>query len=769
MSKKIENSFTQNVIDLTKNVNMALASMEAMNESLTTENDTVNIEVEGTDPVTGDPSTYTYAIPSYPYILSQLNRITNTVDTFVSGNGVVLLNDGTYREVSTVPVAKSPAEITQVSAPSKFKTKSNWFFEDMIFPQLYVEFDLKGKIDDRSDRVVVKRVIFDNFDDEETQWFKDTFVGQTYTYEQVLNILATNGKRYWEDDQVQNLPLRPTPYTGEFLIINRGVIANEEWFYFDTLNYALTTDLTPVNNLELKVGDQLRYNDSLYRIAKIEVTEKRVQLTPLVGLGKPSINNYFNIYSTPFEEKLIDIAVGYDECNILFFKGVNDDFNIIADSWGECVNFYTNDLVLEGTTTSFQSYYFSYVSDFGRQFEGQAKERFVPAYYGQIPTVPSITTDMFAVKQINTQMNAALDTESIKNTQTQIESTKTIINSLKTTIAQQKAQLVELTDPAARADLNSKITANINDLSKKTIEYQSLVRSLATVAYENSAVMASPKYRVRGFFPVPDPVGTPPQQIIQFEYAYRYLKLDNTGISLDTYQYSDPSTGQLIRGTFTDWNIVQTNILQKVYDASTESYTWKEESIADGEVNNINQVDIPITKGEKVQLKIRSISEAGWPSNPLKSDWSEPLIIEFPSNLEGSDQVVNILSDAATEETTIKLDETLNSAGVYTHLNDSVPNPNSGTGTYFKHQANGLAFDIKQKDKDGVVSIVKTTDLQTQLESLTPNTYLTVTRPSGSSIGYQQLTGTLQQFFQAIVNADPSVYDEFEDLINIIL
>jgi hypothetical protein len=765
MSKKIENSFTQNVIDLTKNVNMALASMEAMNESLTTENDTVNIEVEGTDPVTGDPSTYTYAIPSYPYILSQLNRITNTVDTFVSGNGVVLLNDGTYREVSTVPVAKSPAEITQVSAPSKFKTKSNWFFEDMIFPQLYVEFDLKGKIDDRSDRVVVKRVIFDNFNDEETQWFKDTFIGQTYTYEQVLNILATNGKRYWEDDQVQNLPLLPTPYTGEFLIINRGVINNEEWFYFDTLNYALTTDFTPVNNLELKVGDQLRYNDSLYRIAKIEVTEKRVQLTPLVGLGKPSINNYFNIYSTPFEEKLIDIAVGYDECNILFFKGVNDDFNIIADSWGECVNFYTNDLVLEGTTTSFQSYYFSYVSDFGKQLEGQAKERFVPAYYGQIPTVPSITTDMFAVKQINTQMNAALDTESIKNTQTQIESTKTIINSLKTTIAQQKAQLVELTDPAARADLNSKITANINDLSKKTIEYQSLVRSLATVAYENSAVMADPKYRVRGFFPIPDPVGIPPQQIIQFEYAYRYLKLDNTGISLDTYQYSDPSTGQLIRGTFTDWNIVQTNILQKVYDASTETYTWKEESIADGEVNNINQVDIPITKGEKVQLKIRSISEAGWPSNPLKSDWSEPLIIEFPSNLEGSDQVVNILSDAATEETTIKLDETLNSAGVYTHLNDSVPNPNSGTGTYFKHQANGLAFDIKQKDKDGVVSTVKTTDLQTQLESLTPNTYLTVTRPSGSTSSYQQLTGTLQQFFQAIVNADPSIYDDFEDLL----
>jgi hypothetical protein len=734
--------------------------MEGMNESLTTENDTVQIQVEGTDPVTGDPSIYNYSIPSYTYMLSQLSRITNTVDVFVSGGGVVLLNDGTYREVSTVPVAKSPEAISNITPPSKFKIRNNWFFESMMSPQLYTEFDLKGKIDDRSDRVVVRRVIFDNFDDEETQWFKDTFIGETFTYEETLNILSTNQKRYWEDEEVQNLPLRPTEYTGKFLIINRGVINNEEWFYLDTLNFALTTDLTPVNSFELKIGDKLRYNDSLYRIDKIEITEKRVQLTALVGLGKPTINSYFYIYSTPFEEKLIQIPVGYNECNVLFFKGVNDDFNIIADNWGYSINFYSNDLVLDGTMTDFATYYFNYVADFGKQLEGQAKERFIPAYYGSIPSSPIITANMFAVKQINTQMNAALDTDAIKNTQTQIESTKTIINSLKTTIAQQKAQLVELTDPAARSDLNSKITANTNDLSKKTIEYQSLVRSLATVAYENSAVMADPKYRIRGFFPIPNPVGIPPQQIIQFEYAYRYLKLDNTGISLNTYEHADPSTGQIVRGTFTDWNIIQSSILQKVYDASTETYSWIAENISDGNVNNINQVDIPMQKGEKVQLKIRSISEAGWPTNPLKSDWSEPVIVEFPSNLEGSDQVVNILSDAQTEETTIKLDETLNSAGVYTHLNDSVPNPNSGSGTYFKHQSTGIAFDLKQKGTDGIVSSIKTTDLQSQLDSLADNLYITLSKPGSLSPSEpDQLTVTLKQWLQAIVNADPSIYE----------
>ena len=49
-------------------------------------------------------------------------------------------------------------------------------------------------------------------------------------------------------------------------------------------------------------------------------------------------------------------------------------------------------------------------------------------------------------------------------------------------------------------------------------------------------------------------------------------------------------------------------------------FDWKIENVADGSEININQIDIPITKGEKVEIKIRSISEAGYPDNPLKSD-----------------------------------------------------------------------------------------------------------------------------------------------------
>ena len=78
------NSFTQTVENLTRNTNIALASMQGMNDTVTTQDDTVTITVEGIDPVTGDPSLYTYSMPSYQYTLEELARVSNTVNTFVS-------------------------------------------------------------------------------------------------------------------------------------------------------------------------------------------------------------------------------------------------------------------------------------------------------------------------------------------------------------------------------------------------------------------------------------------------------------------------------------------------------------------------------------------------------------------------------------------------------------------------------------------------------------------------------------------------------------
>ena len=751
------NSFSETVDQLVNQVNITLENVVKVNESLTTQDDTVTLSVEQMDPITGDASIVTYSMPSYNTVINKVNAISQTVDTFVRGEGVVLLNDGTYRKISTTPVAISPAQITNVPPPSKFTTRNNWFFENMMFPQLIVSFNLKNKIDDRSDRVVVKRIIFNNTDDEETQWFLSNIVGTERTYYETLVYLTEQGKQYWEDEDVQDLPLLVEPYSGYFVILDKRTISSKEWFYLDTMNYGVTSDEPVIKDHQLAIGSFLRYGNSIWKINDINISEKRVQLIPHVGMDHPTINNTFEIYNAPFSSKVLNIPIGYNECDIIFLKGVNEDFNIIGDDWSYGIPFYTNNLVISGGNSTLATYYSQYVADFGKQLEGQAKENFIPAYFGTAPNTPVIATTDFAVNQINTQINATLDVDSIKNTQTQIESTKTIINSLKTTISQQKAQLVELTDVAQRSDLNSKISANISDLSKRTIEYQSLVRSLATVAYENSAVTTDPKYRIRGFFSIPEPISA--QEIIQFEYSYRYLKLDNTGTSLNTYEHTDPSSGQVMRGTFTDWISVLTAVRERVFDASANVYKWVTQNVADGDVNNINQVDIPIQKGEKVEVKIRSISEAGWPLNPLKSGWSNAIIMEFPANLESSNQIANILSDSIAEEQTIKLNETLASAGVTTHLDDSVPNPNSGSGTYFKHQAEFIAIDLPIKTETDVIISESTVDLQSAFENMSNNVYVTISKPGGVSGDYiNQVTITLQDLMQIFINNDPSAY-----------
>lgn len=383
------NSFTETVNQLIEQVNIALENVVQLNKSITTQDDTVTISVDLMDPITGDTSTATYSIPSYNTVINKVNALYQTMDTFVKGEGLVLLNDGTYRKVTTQPVAISPDDITNIAPPTKFKTRDNWFFESMMSPQLIVTFNLKNKIDDRSDRVMVKRVIFDNSSEEETQWFLDNFLNIERTYYETIQFLNINGKKYWEDQEMVDVPLSPEPYMGYFVIKDKRTIEGKEWFYFDTMNYGETSDTVIVKNYQLAIGDHLRYGNSIWVISDIQINEKRVQLVPHIGMDHPTINNSFEIYTAPFTTKTLDIPIGYNECNVVFFKAVNEDFNILADTWGHGVAFWTSTLTAEDNNSiTLEDYYFDYVADFGKQLEGQAKERFIPAFFGEIPDAP---------------------------------------------------------------------------------------------------------------------------------------------------------------------------------------------------------------------------------------------------------------------------------------------------------------------------------------------------------------------------------------------
>jgi hypothetical protein len=131
----------------------------------------------------------------------------------------------------------------------------------------------------------------------------------------------------------------------------------------------------------------------------------------------------------------------------------------------------------------------------------------------------------------------------------------------------------------------------------------------------------------------------------------------------------------------------------KIRNTETGLSEWKAENIADGTETNINQIDIAISKGEKVEIKVRSISEAGYPDNPLRSDWSNSIVMEFPSTLATGNEIADLIQKVNDDALTLTIQNTLDSIGVGTHLDDTTPNSNSVNGIYFKHMAKYIAYE----------------------------------------------------------------------------
>ena len=705
-----QNSFAQNVAELTNNANIAIASLNAVTESIIGDDASVIVDL---------PNDTSVTIISNNNILHRLSAVEDTVKAFTSGQGSVKLVDGTNRKIQVTTIPITPEKIENIDQVTNFNINNNWFFEDLMFPKMTVTFNLKGKVDDDSDRIKMNRVIIDlsNNKGEILNFYNEYINGKKLSYAGLIDILNSNDiLSYYEDDQIIDFPLYEDEYVGKFNVLNKEIIDGNLYYYLDSIYYGMNNkyDQNVSNNIKLKIGDKLRFQQSIYVINNIDEASNRIDLKCEIGFDIIGLNDNLYFYNEPFKSKNINIAIGINEINCIFFKAVNENYNIVSNNWSDMTSFVSNDLILENNNITLEEYYMQYVSDFGAEWIAQAKERKVSAYNGLIPNTVNLVANDFKVVQINTQINSALDTTEIKNVQAQIVTLKSNIKTLRNTISKQKADLTNSTDQKDRTYLQELIATNTNKLDSIVTEYNSNVDYLNTYLVENKAATNSPKYRVRGFFAVPeyqykDPINKlGKQEIIGFDIKYRYLKMDETGVPLTTFEYTNSNSNK-VSAVFSDWNIVKSIYKEKKLNEESGIYEWVAENDADGTQININQVDIPISDGEKVEFMVRAVSEAGYPENPLKSEWSNSVVIEFPSNLSTTDQLVNILNDAKSESISIKLEDTLKSSGYYTHINDEVISPIDNTVMYH-HDAKNISFRYIN-NSDSSNNIISTVNL----------------------------------------------------------
>lgn len=686
MANNTENSFSELIENFTILQNNAFLVLQKISESVTSEADELEFTLMDVN-----KETSTYKLPSYKSIKKDIERIDETLKTMLglneNGKGIVRNADGSYSVLYKSELTAEPTRIESVEIPKYFNTKSNWFFENFLNPLLYISFDVSKYVPQDESKVCVRRLILKK---DERQAVKEAFdrlfLGRNdITYASFLKWCADNGISYTLDEDIQDLPLSTLKYFGSFIVRKAddfvltntsGVVGTERRYYLDKITYSDST-LDINDNLELKVGQKLSVGQSVYEITMVDSSIRAITLDRISGYDGIIENTELKLYSEPTTPKTIHVNISIDEREVIFFKSINDESNVISREWSNGIAIYTNNLSIqtEVGSISLPSYYDSFVYDFGQQLIGQTKDDKISAFYALKPNAPEPIASNFKVVQINSHLGLSDAVAEINKYKAEMTAAESMIktDSDKIKELRDKINSTQYADEDARnIDVND-LNKTIKNKSYQIESYNKNANALNTLLTSNPLAIKDPKFRVRGFFNMPKKQfseDTGSQEIVQFEVAYRYASKENATINPEEMTFHEEN-GLTSTATFTVWNYYKTPIREKVFNSDEGIFEWSSIDLNDKDANKPNQIDIPINPGESVIFKVRSISEAGFPENPQCSDWSKEISITFPEELNVIASANDIYEESNLSQAKIAIRQYLVDDGYEDHINDS--------------------------------------------------------------------------------------------------
>lgn len=438
---------------------------------------------------------------------------------------------------------------------------------------------------------------------------------------------------------------------------------------------------------ELAEGDHLIINrektSTIYKVIEVSKASSnpRVRLERMQGVEAiPVGEGTLKIYSPTVNNKEVKITIGYGERNVVFMRPINSENYLLAKKWSLGSAFFTNDLTLKSGDSNngktMDEYYVETVEDYGMAIKDLVQTK-TAIGLGQKPNKPTLINDNFKVVQINKHLTDNKDQKVIGTKYQKMKELKTEVSQLDNSIKSKRTEMRLSTFKSK----NMERTFN-NELKSLIDKKESSSRLLKTTTDEiitlsnspNTNRKVKPKYRVRGFWDMPDAQlvrGSRPQEVVQFKIEFRYLSSDGNESQVQTFKLKNEQGKLSSNAAFSNWNSLLTDSRTRIYDVDKDLWVWQIEDVSDADTPNITQIDISIQKNERVEIRIKSLSEVGWPDLPIESDWSEILTINFPEDLSsilGEDEF--ILLEASREDTIVQLKSAFNN--IDDHLSDGV-------------------------------------------------------------------------------------------------
>lgn len=717
------------------NMNSFLYSLQKMLDSKS-ENVTITQTLD-------DGSTTSINVPSYGYLKGKIDALSTNFETLISANEDVIgikSANGDVRKFELKKVSKLIQELEQVSKssftlPTSFGIKNNWFFESFLNPLLFVSIDVSSILTEDMDQFSVKRIIINSIDDDELAYFDDTYLkANDINLTTLKNDLHDRGIDYFEDDNVVDMDVAVNRFRGSFdvyrileeqvdtVVSSTGetVTVYRNRYKLNTLNYTDILDGTKNTKILAEGNTLITDNDSEYKVLSVNKTDREVVLERTFGIDPITIGaDVLRLKPVKYRVPELKINVGYNEREIVFVKPVSKSNNLTIDEYSNGFGVYTNNLTItleDGSTATLEQYYNNFVSDFGMILMSLAKEKKLPSILAEKPSAPILDATNFKVTQVDQHIKEDEDDAEIRNQIAEKENLKIKIKENLKKIDELKAQLNDTQRTESEKNrIDKKIQESIKEKSYLQSQLSSVIKNLTDKLSTTPAFNRSPIFKVRGFWPIPMAKTTKYgyQEVVQFKVRYRYLSKKGTAPNAEQSTITQED-GTKSFATFSPWTEQLTKPRTKSLNETTGLYQWDVEDVSNAESVNINQLDISIRKGESIEIQIKSISEAGWPENPVESDWSESVIVPFPEDIQSAEESTIISQRIFAEEARLDFEDELTSRGLDLHLANQFT-----TGErFFAHNTKDIASGFFTSEGNIIDLFEKIKTMQATIDSL---------------------------------------------------
>ena len=696
----INNSLKEYYIQLKNIADNAITLLNGINSAFTSYSPEVQIQL-----VNEDTSVQTVRIPSFLYLENKIEELETSMNLLFnlpkSGEAWFTKEANMYKlnMVQSNVAPPIPTISFNPNVNKGFEITENNFFKDLVSPKTFLKFDISN-LPNNIEEVLVKKIVLHNSDLINDIYNDNDLV--TYTQFKEKLYLMNKGIDYSEYDSKLAVPLKSIKYDSRFEIIDilkdqENPVYNESLkslvykirlntlYYYDaednSIAYRLKENdlLTFSNNYNiykvLTVNEYTDYDNDNNKEFIVELQEISGHI--LLDTIDSNSNMWLTLYTDPkeTENKYIEISLEENPYIIVFVSSI---YNNVRSNWSNAIKLNLNNITIEDNNkrTSYIEYYNKYCKNLGDIITSIGNV----AYTQLVEYSNEQLKELTMGKTIKELVTGTLEKENNSVLNISAINTHLVDDEISNNLATLYKQKIELNNELANINANIDSTYNqlintdfsldssvsqvylksqLDNYYTERLKYQQQILSIINNIdlIKNDIVgYDSLKYRIRGVTNAQDinesgveseitaylkaNYGTKCQLIgLEVEYKYKNIKSNTSSVENNS------------NTIFTDWiridNIEKQRYLK--FDDETNAYTIEFTNYdTNSNIIKWNQIDIPISIGEDVVVRVRYKYNIGQPFINLYTPWSDEVTVTY--NSEDAANITDISAILAANE-----------------------------------------------------------------------------------------------------------------------